>query len=64
MFYFKLAYQNIRKSLSIFAPFVLASTVLYTLLSSLFLIILSPIKNTIGTGGGRDDYFLLDYGNL
>ncbi|MGT2736656.1 FtsX-like permease family protein [Streptococcus orisratti] len=50
MFYFKLAYQNIRKSLSIFAPFVLASTVLYTLLSSLFLIILSPVKNTMGSG--------------
>ena len=51
MFYLKLASQNIRKSIAIFAPFVLASLVLYSLLCSMFLLILSPVMEHMGTGG-------------
>ncbi|MDW8743135.1 ABC transporter permease [Streptococcus suis] len=50
MFYLKLALQNIKKSLSIFAPFVLASLVLFTLICSMFLLMLSPVMKTMGSG--------------
>lgn len=50
MFYLKLAQQNIRKSIGIFAPFVLASMVLYVLICSMFLLMLSPVMASLGTG--------------
>ncbi|NQI73389.1 ABC transporter permease [Streptococcus suis] len=50
MFYLKLAGQNIRKSMGVFAPFVLASLVLFTLICSMFLLMLSPVMKTMGTG--------------
>ncbi|HEM5560623.1 FtsX-like permease family protein [Streptococcus suis] len=50
MFYLKLAGQNIRKSMGVFAPFVLASLVLFTLICSMFLIMLSPVIKTMGSG--------------
>ncbi|MGO0094007.1 FtsX-like permease family protein [Streptococcus suis] len=50
MFYLKLAGQNIRKSMGVFAPFVLASLVLFTLICSMFLLMLSPVMETMGSG--------------
>ncbi|HFI0143404.1 TPA: ABC transporter permease [Streptococcus suis] len=50
MFYLKLAGQNIRKSIGVFAPFVLASLVLFTLICSMFLLMLSPVMETMGSG--------------
>ncbi|MBL1158310.1 ABC transporter permease [Streptococcus suis] len=50
MFYLKLAGQNIRKSMGVFAPFVLARLVLFTLICSMFLIMLSPVMKTMGSG--------------
>ncbi|HEM3550034.1 ABC transporter permease [Streptococcus suis] len=50
MFYLKLAGQNIRKSIGVFAPFVLASLVLFTLICSMFLLMLSPVMKTMGSG--------------
>lgn len=50
MFYLKLAGQNIRKSMGVFAPFVLASLVLFSLICSMFLLMLSPVMKTMGTG--------------
>ncbi|WP_449460105.1 FtsX-like permease family protein [Streptococcus suis] len=50
MFYLKLAGQNIRKSMGVFASFVLASLVLFTLICSMFLLMLSPVMKTMGTG--------------
>ncbi|NQP35930.1 ABC transporter permease [Streptococcus suis] len=50
MFYLKLAGQNIRKSMGVFSPFVLASLVLFTLICSMFLLMLSPVMQTMGTG--------------
>ncbi|HHT7803889.1 TPA: FtsX-like permease family protein [Streptococcus suis] len=50
MFYLKLAGQNIRKSMGVFAPFVLASLVLFTLICSMFLLMLSPVMKTMGYG--------------
>ncbi|HEM3165243.1 TPA: FtsX-like permease family protein [Streptococcus suis 92-1191] len=50
MFYLKLAGQNIRKSMGVFAPFVLASLVLFTLICSMFLLVLSPVMKTMGYG--------------
>ncbi len=50
MFYLKLAGQNIKKSLSIFAPFVLASLFLFTILCSMFQLMLSPVMKSMGTG--------------
>ncbi|HFI0107402.1 TPA: ABC transporter permease [Streptococcus suis] len=50
MFYLKLAQQNIRKSIGVFAPFVLASLVLFTLICSMFLLMLSPVTETMGSG--------------
>lgn len=50
MFYLKLAGQNIRKSIGVFAPFVLASLVLFTLICSIFLLMLSPVIKTMGSG--------------
>lgn len=50
MFYIKLAGQNIRKSIGVFAPFVLASLVLFTLICSMFLLMLSPVMKSMGSG--------------
>lgn len=50
MFYLKLAGQNIRKSMGVFTPFVLASLVLFTLICSMFLLMLSPVMKTMGSG--------------
>ncbi|WP_024407068.1 FtsX-like permease family protein [Streptococcus suis] len=50
MFYLKLAGQNIRKSMGVFSPFVLASLVLFTLICSMFLLMLSPVMKTMGSG--------------
>lgn len=50
MFYLRLALQNIRKSLKVFIPFILASLVLYAIVCSVFLILLSPVIETMGTG--------------
>ena len=50
MFYLKLAGQNIRKSMGVFAPFVLSSLVLFTLICSMFLLMLSPVMKSMGTG--------------
>ncbi|HFU4497124.1 TPA: FtsX-like permease family protein [Streptococcus suis] len=50
MFYLKLAGKNIRKSMGVFAPFVLASLVLFTLICSMFLLMLSPVMKSMGTG--------------
>ncbi|MGQ7321799.1 FtsX-like permease family protein [Streptococcus suis] len=50
MFYLKLAGQNIRKSMGVFAPFILASLVLFTLICSMFLLMLSPVMKTMGSG--------------
>ncbi|MFM0713218.1 ABC transporter permease [Streptococcus suis] len=50
MFYLKLAGQNIRKSMGVFSPFVLASLVLFTLICSMFLLMLSPVMKSMGTG--------------
>ncbi|HFI0003984.1 TPA: FtsX-like permease family protein [Streptococcus suis] len=50
MFYLKLAGQNIRKSMGVFAPFILASLVLFTLICSMFLLMLSPVMKSMGTG--------------
>lgn len=50
MFYLKLAGQNIQKSMGVFAPFVLASLVLFTLICSMFLLMLSPVMKTMGSG--------------
>ncbi|NQP54248.1 FtsX-like permease family protein [Streptococcus suis] len=50
MFYLKIAGQNIRKSMGVFAPFILASLVLFTLICSMFLLMLSPVMKSMGTG--------------
>lgn len=50
MFYLKLACGNIRKSLQTFAPFILASLVLFVLNCSTLLLVLSPMAQELGTG--------------
>lgn len=50
MFYWKLALQNIRNSIRVFAPFVLSSLVLFTIISSMFALIFSPVMVSMGTG--------------
>ncbi|MDG3131928.1 FtsX-like permease family protein [Streptococcus suis] len=50
MFYFKLASQNMKKSFTVFAPFILASLFLFTVLCSLFQLIFSPVMETMGSG--------------
>lgn len=50
MFYLKLASQNIRKSFGVFAPFVLASLFLFTVVCSMFQLMLSPVMETMGSG--------------
>ncbi|MTB63888.1 FtsX-like permease family protein [Streptococcus sp. zg-86] len=50
MFYLKLAYGNIQKSFQTFAPFILATLVLFVLNCSIILLMLSPIAKTMGTG--------------
>lgn len=51
MFYLKLAWNNLKKSLNVFAPFVLATLVLYTLVCSTLLLLLSPMSNKMSYGG-------------
>ncbi|MBF0786445.1 MULTISPECIES: ABC transporter permease [unclassified Streptococcus] len=50
MFYLKLAYGNIRKSPQTFAPFILASLVLFVLNCSTLLLIFSPVTQSMKTG--------------
>ncbi|MGI8191403.1 FtsX-like permease family protein [Streptococcus iniae] len=50
MFYLKLAWNNLRKSKATVAPFLLASTVLYTFLAIVFLILLSPMTKSMSYG--------------
>ncbi|MBF0805220.1 MULTISPECIES: ABC transporter permease [unclassified Streptococcus] len=50
MFYLKLALQNIRNSIRVFAPFVLASLVLFTIISSMFGLMFSPVMTSMGSG--------------
>lgn len=50
MFYLKIAWSNIRKSFKSFAPFILASLILYALNASLWLILTSPMAQDMGTG--------------
>lgn len=50
MFYIKLAFQNIKKSLNNFLPFILATIVSYTLVCSTLLIMLSPTSETMKHG--------------
>ena len=44
MFYAKLAWSNLKKSLDIFGPFLLASVVLFVLDCSTLLLIYSPVS--------------------
>lgn len=50
MFYFKMAWNNLKNSLSSYAPFMLASFFLYSVTCSTFLILLSPVGKSMGTG--------------
>lgn len=50
MFYLKLAWNNLRKSLSVTAPFLLASIVLYMLNCIVLIIMLSPISESMRHG--------------
>lgn len=49
MFYLRLAYQNLRKSFSMFAPFLLSSLVLFTLITSVNILITMPSSKTLGS---------------
>ncbi|MFS1664476.1 FtsX-like permease family protein [Streptococcus sp. zg-JUN1979] len=50
MFYLKLAWNNVKKSLSTYAPFLLASLLLYSLTCSTLLILLNPLAADMGVG--------------
>ncbi|MFC3928908.1 FtsX-like permease family protein [Streptococcus caprae] len=50
MFYLKLAWGNLKTSLSVFAPFVLASLVLFSLLGSTNLVLASPVVKQMQHG--------------
>lgn len=50
MFYLKLAWNNLRKSLSVTAPFLLASTVLYMLNCIVLIIMMSPVSESMRHG--------------
>lgn len=50
MFYLKLAWNNLRKSLSVTAPFLLTSTVLYMLNCIVLIIMMSPISESMKHG--------------
>lgn len=50
MFYLKLALQNIRNSIRVFAPFVLSSLVLFTIVSAMFALMFSPVMMSMGSG--------------
>lgn len=50
MFYFKIAWNNLKNSLAHYAPFMLASLLLFTLNCSTLLILLSPMGKGMGTG--------------
>lgn len=48
MFYLKLAWSNIKASKNAYAPFLLASFILYSLTCSILLILTSPMKKGMG----------------
>lgn len=50
MFYIKLAINNIKNSIGIFTPFILSSLVLFMLICSTQLIMLSPVSETMQSG--------------
>lgn len=50
MFYLKLAINNIKNSIGIFTPFILSSLVLFMLICSTQLIMLSPVSETMQSG--------------
>lgn len=50
MFYGKLALRNLRNSIRVFAPFVLSSLVLFTIISSMFALMFSPVMASMGSG--------------
>ena len=50
MFYLKLAVNNIKNAIGIFAPFILSSLVLFMLICSTQLIMLSPVSETMQSG--------------
>lgn len=50
MFYLKLAWNNIKTAKKDYAPFVLASFILYSLTCSILLILLSPLREGMSTG--------------
>lgn len=50
MFYLKLAWNNLKNSLSVSAPFLLASTVLYMLNCIVLIILMSPISENMRYG--------------
>lgn len=49
MFYLKLAWNNIKASKRAYAPFMLASFVLYSFTCAIFLILTSPMADSMGT---------------
>lgn len=50
MFYLKMAVRNLKNSISQYGPFMLASLLLFSLLCSSWLILLSPMGKGMGTG--------------
>lgn len=50
MFYFKLAWNNIKTAKKAYAPFVLASFILFSLTCSILLILTSPMAQDMGNG--------------
>ncbi|SDJ70653.1 FtsX-like permease family protein [Streptococcus gallolyticus] len=50
MFYAKLAWSNLRKSVNIFGPFLLTSTILFLLNCSTLLILFSPVGKSMSYG--------------
>ncbi len=50
MFYLKLAWNNLKNSLSVSAPFLLASTVLYMLNCIVLIILMSPMSENMKYG--------------
>ncbi len=50
MFYAKLAWSNLKKSVNIFGPFLLTSTILFLLNCSTLLILFSPVGKSMSYG--------------
>ena len=50
MFYAKLAWSNLKKSVNIFVPFLLTSTILFLLNCSTLLILFSPVGKSMSYG--------------